>query len=290
MQNASWLDRRAYPFAPHVFPVDGGRMHYVDEGAGRPVVMVHGLPTWSFLYRHLIGALSPGFRCVAPDHLGFGLSDKPPQAAYRPEDHARRLSGLIEQLSLREIVLIVHDFGGPIGLSYAVERPDNVAALVVCNSWMWPVDAEPMVRRADLLLRGPLGALLYERLGFSMRVMMPYAWGKSSPLTAAVHRQYRDVAPSPGDRRPQLALARALLGSGEWYAGLWARRERLRDRPALLLWGLRDPTFMGRALARWQQALPGAQVHTFPETGHFVPDEAGKQVAPLVASFLAQLG
>lgn len=290
MQDTSWLDRKAYPFAPHYFGAGEGRMHYVDEGAGRPVVMVHGLPTWSFLYRQLIGALAPGYRCVAPDHLGFGLSDKPRDAAYRPEDHARRLASFIEQLGLRDIVLAVHDFGGPIGLSYALERPDNVAALVVFNSWMWPLDGEQTVRRSDLLLRGPLGALLYERMGFSMRVMMPYGWGKSSPLTPALHQQYRMVAPSPGDRRPQLAMARSLLGSNDWFAGLWARRERLRDRPALLLWGLRDPTFMGHELPRWHEVLPGAEAHSFDEVGHFVPDEAGEQAAPLVRSFLERLG
>src|SRR5690606_27916773 len=131
--NPDWLDRTAYPFRSRVMDLAEGRIHYVDEGQGTPLLMVHGTPTWSFLYRKLIAALAPDYRCVALDHLGFGLSDKPRDGHYRPEDHARRLREFVERLDLRDIVLVVHDFGGPIGLSYAIDRPDNVRALVLGN-------------------------------------------------------------------------------------------------------------------------------------------------------------
>ncbi len=99
--------------------------------------MVHGTPTWSFMYRHLIRDLSPRYRCIAPDHLGFGLSDRPAGWSYRPEDQARNLARLIETLGLKDLTLVVHDFGGPIGLAYALDHPENVRRLVLFNTWMW---------------------------------------------------------------------------------------------------------------------------------------------------------
>lgn len=129
MTETPWLDRAEYPFAPHHFESGDGRMHYVDEGEGEPVVLVHGTPTWSFLYsRHRIRGLSRTRRVIAPGHLGFGLSEKPADALYRPEDHARRLEALLEHLGLEGITLVVHDFGGPIGLSYALRHPASAPA------------------------------------------------------------------------------------------------------------------------------------------------------------------
>ena len=123
----SWIDPLQYPFQPHYIAVGAGQMHYVDEGRGKPIVMVHGTPTWSFMYRHLIKGLSDDFRVIAPDHIGFGLSDKPENWSYKPIDHAKNLAYLIESLGLEDITLVVHDFGGPIGLAYAVENPQNVS-------------------------------------------------------------------------------------------------------------------------------------------------------------------
>jgi pimeloyl-ACP methyl ester carboxylesterase len=130
MADLEWLDRSVYPFKPRYLQVSGGRMHYVDEGRGDPILMVHGTPTWSFVYRHLIRDLSRDYRVVAVDHLGFGLSDKPENGPYRPQQLASNLRTVIDQLQLRGFSLAVHDFGGPIGLSYAIEEPANVRALV----------------------------------------------------------------------------------------------------------------------------------------------------------------
>src|SRR5262249_20412588 len=133
MHNTDWIDRTEYPFTSRYLDLDAGRMHYVDEGEGHPIVMVHGTPDWSFLYRHLIKPLSVGYRCIAPDHLGFGLSDKPIGWGYRPADHARNLRALIDHLGLERYTLVVHDFGGPIGLACAIERPEQVERLVISN-------------------------------------------------------------------------------------------------------------------------------------------------------------
>ena len=134
-----WLDRAAYPFAHRALAVDGGRMHYVDEGEGEPIVFAHGTPTWSFLYRDLIRDLRRGYRCIAPDHIGFGLSDKPAGWGYRFADHRRNLAALIDHLGLKRFTLVAHDIGGPIGLGYALTQPGRVARLLLMNSFLWPL-------------------------------------------------------------------------------------------------------------------------------------------------------
>ena len=258
-------------------------------GSGPPVVLVHGTPTWSFLYRRLIPRLAAaGHRVIAPDHLGFGLSDKPAGGAYRPEDHARRLAALLDALDLRDLTLVVHDFGGPIGLSYAVERPERVARLVVLNTWFWPLDGDARIARGSRVAAGPLGRFLYTRLNASPRWLIPAGFADRARLRPAVHRQYLAPFPDAASRRPLWEFARALLGSSAWYDGLWRRRERLRGKPALLLWGAKDPAFGPAYLARWREVLPGAEVVELPGAGHFVQEEAADDVASHVAAFLAR--
>ncbi len=290
MLDTNWIDRTAYPFAPHSFEVDGARMHYVDEGQGKPILMVHGTPTWSFLYRDLIKALAPHYRCIAPDHLGFGLSDKPTHAAYHPADHARRLKALIAHLELRDLTLIVHDFGGSIGLSYAVEQPSNVRALVLFNTWMWSLRGELVAELAGHVSSGLLGHLLFRQLNFEARVLFKAVWGDRSRLSQALHQQYLKPFPQPRDRQAVWLLAQALRDASGWYEGLWQRRERIQALPTLLLWGLKDPFFTPRHLARWQALFTNAQTVTFPKVGHFVPEEAHDQIGLIVGQFLATVG
>lgn len=288
-----WLDVAAYPFRPHLFDTGEGMLHYVDAGSGPPVVLVHGTPTWSFLYRRLIPPLvAAGHRVIAPDHLGFGLSQKagewPTRAAYRPQDHARRLAALLDALDLRDITLVVHDFGGPIGLSYAVSRPDRVVRLVILNTWLWPLDGDVRIARGSRLASSFVGRLLYLRLNASPRWLIPAGFADRARLDPAAHRQYVAPFATPASRRPLWELARSLLGESAWYDALWRQRQRLAEKPALLLWGVDDPTFGRAYLARWRQSLPGAAVAELPGVGHFVQEEAAPAVAEHVTSFLAQ--
>jgi len=286
MLNTDWIDREEYPFEPHVMRLEAGRMHYVDEGRGAPLVLVHGTPTWSFLYRHLIKDLSKNFRVVAPDHLGFGLSDKPAGWVYRPADHARNLSRLIETLGLKDIVLAVHDFGGPVGLSYAVEHAENVAGLILFNTWMWSLADRPDVVRAGRLLGGTVGKFLYEWLNFSPRVLLKMSFGDRSKLTKEVHRHYLRVFPTRQDRHATWVLARELIGSSDWYEQLWRRRDQLRRKPALLLWGMRDKAFRADALARWGDLFENKKIVEFAAAGHFVQEEDPARAAAEIENFL----
>ena len=280
----AWLDTRAYPFVSRAVDVDGVRVHYVDEGAGPTVLFVHGLPTWSFLWRHLIAGLRDRHRCVALDLPGFGLSDKPPGDAYRPEDQARRLVAFVDALRLKDVALVVHDFGGPIGLSLALERPDAVRRLVLFNTWMWSLADDRQYARVGRLLSSPLGRLLYERLGVSVNVVWRHAVRDPS-YTRAVHRQYAAPLAEPAARHATWIYARELLGSSAWYETLWARRARLARIPALLVWGARDPAF-GKLLPRWRSVFEHADVLELADAGHAPQETRAPEIVPVVLRFL----
>jgi haloalkane dehalogenase len=285
----AWLDREGYPFTSRFLALPAGRVHYADEGHGPPVLFVHGTPTWSYEWRHLIGALVPGWRCVAPDLLGFGLSDRPRDYPYTPEAHAATLAEFVARLGLDDLTLVVHDYGGPIGLPLALDGPARVRRLVLLNTWMWPLEDDPGLRRAGRLTASVVGRLLYRRCNASLRLLMPHAYGDRRKLTPAIHRQYLAPFPAADDRERVLwTLARALLGSSAYYSGLWARRDRLRDRPALVIWGLADPAFRPHHLARWITVLgPAARVVRLPGAGHWPHEEEPAAVRDELGRFLA---
>lgn len=281
----AWLDRSLYPFTSRWHQSVDGRMHYIDEGAGTPIVFVHGTPTWSFLYRHLVARLATRHRAIAVDHLGFGLSDKPAAAPYEPRDHARRLVALLDALDLSGATLVMHDFGGPIGMAAALARPARIDRLVLFNSWMWSLDDDPAIARGAKVAGSWFGRLLYRYLNFEVKVLMPKVMGDRSILTPEILRHYAAPLGTPDERMGAWAFARALLGAGAWYEELWAQRERLRGKPMLLLWGMKDPFFGPSYLDRWRREFPEAQVHAVASSGHFVPEEAHSEVAPLLERF-----
>jgi len=280
----AWLDPRAYPFISRTVEIEGARVHYVDEGEGPTVLFVHGVPTWSFVWRHLIVGLRERYRCVALDLPGFGLSDKPAGDAYYPEAQATRLAAFVDALRLKDYALAVHDFGGPIGLSVALERPDAVRQLVLFNTWMWSLAGEPRYARVGRLLSSALGRLLYERLGVSVNVVWRHAV-RDRRYTRAVHRHYAAPLAGPAARHATWIYARELLGSSAWYDALWARRERLARIPALLVWGARDPAF-ATCLPRWRSLFYRAQVVELADAGHAPQETRGPEIVPVLARFL----
>jgi haloalkane dehalogenase len=277
----AWVDRRQYPFEPRTLDVGAGRVSYVDEGQGAPIVMVHGTPTWSFLYRHLIRELKGRYRCVAPDQLGFGLSDRPRGWSYRPEDQAHTLARLIDSLALKDLTLVVHDYGGPIGLAYALDRPDTVRRLVLFNTWMWSFAGERRIERVGRILGGRLGRFLYERLGFSVRVMLRHAIADRRRYSREIERHYLRAL----DGYATWVYAREMLGSSAWYDALWQRRDRIARIPALLIWGMKDPAF-GHYLPRWRQVFECAEVVELPDCGHAPPEERAPESLRHLAPFL----
>lgn len=284
----TWLDRNEYPFASHYFQTEYGRMHYLDEGQGDVIVMVHGTPEWSFVYRKLIKGLSKDYRCIAPDFLGFGLSDKPLSYGYKPEEQARMLEGFITSLKLKNIILIVHDFGGPLGLSYAIEQPDNVRKLVVMNTWLWSVKDDPFYARFSQLMKTPLGKLLYLQFAFSPRVIMKQAVADKAKFTKHIHQHYLKVFPTPESRRSTLVYAKSLIDSDKFWSSLWERRERIQDIPALILWGMKDIAFKEKDLQRLETVFKNVQTLRLENVGHFVQEEVGEDVILRIRTFLTR--
>ncbi|HVY28221.1 MAG TPA: alpha/beta fold hydrolase [Polyangiaceae bacterium] len=288
-----WLDRAAFPFESRWVATSAGQVHYVDEGRrdGEVVLLVHGTPTWSFEYRHVIPVLARTRRVIAVDHLGFGLSERPRDFEYTPEAHSRVLREVVEKLGLERFALVVHDYGGPIALPVAVERPERITSLVVINSWMWPLAEDAELAKGARLAGSRLGRFLYRWLNFSLRVLMPYAYADRRKLTPGVHAQYLALFRRPADRVLVLwALARALLASAPALSRLWDARARLAGIPALLLWGLGDRALPPQVLARWRQAWPQARVQELAGVGHWPHEEAPAEVARALDEFLPRGG
>ena len=285
-----WVDRELYPFGGRWLKLSGGAsLHYLDEGppggGAGTLVFAHGTPTWSIDWRHLVGAFRGTHRCLAPDHLGFGLSERPWGVQYTPEAHAERFREWMEALDLRDVTLVVHDFGGPIALPMAFE-PNRVARLVVMNSWMWSFVGDKHIERGYRVMGGGIGRWLYRSLNASLRIITPSAYADRKKLTPRLHAQL--LAPFTGiDSRERVlwTLAHALLGSSEFYADLWERRGALAEMPALIVWGTKDPAFLHSYLARWREALPRARVVELP-VGHWPQEEAPAEVERALRDFL----
>lgn len=279
-----WLDKREYPFLSKYISIDGHSIHYVDEGEGEVLLMVHGTPVWSFLYRHCIWQLSEKYRCVALDHLGFGLSDKPGVADYAPQAHAERLAAFIKALDLQNITIITQDYGGPIALDYAVNHAENVRRLVIANSWMWSL---PQMEQGGKLFDNAIGKWLYLRYGFSPKVMIPQAFGDKSKLLPEIHAHYLKPLNTAENRVATFPLVQALAGNRKWYDMLNEKSKSIVSKPVLMIWGMQD-RFVPAAqlLPLWKKLWTNARYVEIEQAGHFVEEEEPERVVNEIERFL----
>ncbi|HMK96385.1 MAG TPA: alpha/beta fold hydrolase [Acidimicrobiales bacterium] len=267
-----WLNKELYPFDSHFLDIDGNRIHYVDEGSGPTLLLVHGNPVWSFVYSNAIKALRSSFRCLAVDLAGFGLSEAAPGFSYLPAAQSTLLAALIEQLDLRNFSVVVHDWGGPIGLSAALVAPERLSGVVISNTWAWPVNGNPGFEKFSGLMGGPLGRLGSTYFNAFVNVLVPLSH-KRRRLSHAEMTQYRKPLPF-GHRRPTWVLPKQIIGSREFLAALESRLSELSTRRALIVWGDKDDAFAAPELARWQQILPSARTVLLKGVGHFAASEA----------------
>jgi haloalkane dehalogenase len=278
-----------FPFRPRYQQVaDDVRLHYVEEGEGRPVLMLHGNPTWSYLYRRFIPPLAgAGFRAVAVDHMGFGRSDRPPgHDRYTLRSHVENLLGFVRALDLRDITLVMQDWGGPIGFGVAAAEPDRIARLVIMNTGVGVFPSgTPMPFHEPFRQRG-LGEML--ALGSNLFVEAMFGGMKPESATPLVAEAYRAPFPDYYSRVPILAFARDVpIGhehpTAPYMAEIAAEVPKI-ERPTLVVWGMRDRVFPPMLLEVWKQTYPHAEVLELPEARHYLQeDEPGAIVERLLA-------
>ncbi|HEY4245953.1 MAG TPA: alpha/beta fold hydrolase [Lacunisphaera sp.] len=282
-----WL-HALYPFEPKQFDTGRGIMSYLDEGQGdEAVVMVHGNPTWSFYYRNLVLGLRDRIRCIVPDHLGCGLSDKPQDFNYTLGEHIRNLRGLLDRLALRKIHLIVHDWGGPIGLGTALQRPEQLGRVVILNTAAFADTVVPLRIR---VCRAPVVGELLVR-GFN-GFAGPATWmSVTKPLAPDVKRGYVYPYDNWANR---IATHRFVVDipsgrgstSDRELAEIEPKLVVLKDHPVRILWGGRDFCFNRHYYDRWRKLLPDAKADYFESAGHYVLEDERGACLQQIQSFL----
>lgn len=255
-------------------------MHYVDEGSGTPIVMCHGNPTWSFLYRNVIDRLRDRFRCIAMDYPGFGLSDRPDRYGYTPHEHAALVGRLVDSLGLDGFIVMGQDWGGPIGMQVATERSARIAGLVLMNTWFWPADAL-FKAFSWIMSTPPLQSRILDR-NFFVETIVPASVARA--LDPAVMDHYRRAQPTREARRGVAEFPRQIRKEGPWLAHLAERAPgTLGDKPMVLIWGMKDRGFgHQRIISRWVRSFPNAEVIILPGASHFVQEDAPEEIANAV--------
>lgn len=279
--------RALYPFQSHWLKTPVGNMHYVDEGSGEAVIMLHGNPTWSFFYRDLIKDLSATHRCIAPDHIGCGLSDKPQKWSYRLQDHIDHVLALIEKLGLESFSLVVHDWGGAIGMGVAEALPERVKRIVVMNTAAFRSQRIPLRIAACKVF--VIGEWLVR--GFNA-FAWPATWmAASKPLPKDVKAGYLFPYDNWANRiaTHRFVADIPLRPSHPSYATLVrieAGLAQFKDRPMLILWGQKDFCFNDLFLHEWRERFPEARTKLFPEANHYVLEDAGQDARRAIFDFL----
>jgi haloalkane dehalogenase len=282
--------RSLYPFQPHWITIGGLRYHYLDEGAGPVLLMVHGNPTWSFYWRELVRGLRGRYRVVVPDHIGCGLSDKPGarRYSYRLAQRVLDLAGLVEQLDLRQVTLVGHDWGGAIGMGAAVAAPERFARIVLMNTAAFRAQHCPWQIQ---LCHNPLGRAAIQGLNLFARAALRMAVCRQERMTPAVRAGYLAPYGSWRDREAIYRFVRdiPLRSDHPSYPALVAIEAGLgkfRRHPVCLIWGMQDWCFTPEFLDRFLDFFPEAEVHRLQEAGHYVVEDAHEEIVPAIERFL----
>jgi haloalkane dehalogenase len=280
-------DSRLFPFRSRWFESRVGPVHYVDEGVGDPILFLHGNPTWSFLYRGIIIRLKQRFRCIALDYPGFGLSVRPPSYDYTPAEHAGIVRDLVKHLKLQRLTVMGQDWGGPIGLRVAADELPRIRALVMGNTWFWPVDSLQGKSFGYLMSMAPMQSQIL-KANFFVEKLMPR--GVMHPLPEEVMDHYREALPTPSSRVGVAELPVQLMAATPWLARLEQDvKTRLSNVPLLLTWGLHDFLFTRPFMERFRDTFKQVQVERL-DAKHFIQEDAPKEIAVAIGTFLGALG
>lgn len=281
-----WLDKSEYPFNSKYFDINGQQLHYIDEGKGETLLFVHGTPSWSFDYRNVIKKLQENYRCVAIDHIGFGLSDKPEHYDYSTQNHSRTLEKFVLEKQLSDITLIVHDFGGPIGLNFAIQHPEKIKNLVILNSWLWSSENDPDYIKLKKVLKSPILPFLYRYLNFSPKFILPQSFGDKK-LQKRLLKQYTKPFADKTQRNGALAFANSLLNDQKWFEELWNKRSVISDKPTLFIWGMKDLVIKPHNLDKFQKGFINSKTVQLDTSGHFPQEEQPEKIISAIFNLMA---
>ena len=277
-------------FEEHYEVIDGIRLHYVDEGSGPPILLVHGQPTWSYLYRKMIRPLvAAGYRCIAPDLMGFGLSDKPTdESAYTLGRHVELVTGLVEKLQLAGVTIVGQDWGGPVGLRYAIDHQDNVRSLVILNTL---VKITPVPLLFTFVFRnGGFSSFLVRRLDLFRKIIFRRGWPLRRPLEAGVMEQYKMPHPTAASRAGIAAFPKMIPGNDRHPNAAYISQIdsvlRNWDVPVLVMFSDGDIAFKPTEGQRIAEMVPDGRFQVVRNAGHYLQEDAGEEIAQRMVTFL----
>lgn len=284
----SWINKEEYPFNNHYLDIQNYNMHYVDEGKENDsvILMIHGTPVWSFLYRNLIKQMRSQYRCIAPDLLGFGLSDKNKEIDFSFESHANRLIEFVNKLNLNNIHLVTQDLGGPIALFFAENFPEKIRTITISNSFSWSLKGVKQFEPTRYF-HGTIGKFLYLNMNFSLRFMVPKSFGNKNKLTNIIYQHYLSPFKNIENRHSTYSFVKSMLLESPWLEKLYTNTNSISNKPSLILWGMKDIFFPYELMIpKWKEIFPNATIVKFNESGHFIEEEEPEQVFDTIQNFI----
>lgn len=275
-----------FPFEPHFETINGFRMHYVDEGEGEPILCLHGMPTWGYLYRKFIKKLSIKNRVIAPDQMGFGKSDVPQNKEYKMEEHVNNLKELLITLDLRDITLVVQDWGGPIGLGFAVDFSGRIKRLVIMNTSVGVMNKDKKPWYAKLEEKG-----IYDQFIMNIEGVIKGGIYNKEKITDTMIEAYTSPFPEEKYYIGALAWPKDIpVGRNHPSAAIMQHvrdnLDKLSEKEKILIWGLNDPIFPERTINWWHKIYPNIETHKIPNASHFLQEDAPKKIISIIQNFI----
>ena len=277
------INKDLFPFQNNFLRLDDGtKVHYIDEGEGPVLLMLHGNPTWSFLYRKMITALKSDFRCIAPDLPGFGLSEQTDSFDFFAESHSKVLEEFLQKLNVNHYILIAQDWGGPIGLSVAEKHPDKIIGAVLGNTWAWTLKGNLQYEGFSWLMGGPIGRWMAKSFNGVWKVFMKKGFYKKPSREALA--MYKAPFTEKNNRIQTAIFPRQLIKAYDFEKTVEKNLNKISSIPVLFTWGVKDFAFKVDQLERFKKHFPNHQTHLL-EAGHFWQDEQGDFVSELITEW-----
>ena len=266
------VPQELFPVQHRFLDLDGARIHYVDEGVGETLLLLHGNPSWCFLYRKIIAALRSDFRCIALDFPGYGMSDAPEGYGFTPKEHSDVLEHFVDRLGLKDLTMMVQDWGGPIGLGLGGRRPELVRRLIIAKTFAWPLDGEWRIRIFSWVMGGPIGLFLTSAFNFVPKFF--FTRGLAQRHAPEVLEMYLAPWRNPARRTPAVIAPRLLVAASPYLQGVAADLHKLADRPVLIVWGTKEFAFREAERQRFERLFSKHKTVLFDDASHFLQEDA----------------